>query len=414
MKKDLRKWFCWGIINLAIVALYGVIMRYKIAFNFPFLEQKNLLHAHSHFAFSGWISFMLYTGLTMLLSRHILSKRLKIYKLLLALNLVCSFGMLFSFTIQGYKTISIVFSTLSIILAFIFAVMFIKDQKHLPGSHPSKPWWLAALLLNICSSAGPFSLAYMMAVQNIDHHLYLSSIYFYLHFQYNGWFFFGSMAIAISYLPKHSPSLKTYFILFISTVIPTFFLSVLWMNLPIWLYAVTIIATLIQLITWIILVIKMFKLICATKARPSLSWINSFFYASVLALTLKFLLQAISVAPSISHLVFGFRPVVIAYLHLVLLAVYSLFFIGLLLALKIIVPTSIAKMTSLSFLSGVLLNELLLGLQGFAAFAYTPIPFINEMLLGIAVLLLLSAIGLAIVQFRTQKRSKYLNGVSVI
>ena len=39
-----------GLINLTLVALIGALMRYKIGFEFPFFNQKNLLHAHSHYA----------------------------------------------------------------------------------------------------------------------------------------------------------------------------------------------------------------------------------------------------------------------------------------------------------------------------------------------------------------------------
>lgn len=34
------KWFRIALLNLAIVALYGTLMRYKIAFDFPFLSRK--------------------------------------------------------------------------------------------------------------------------------------------------------------------------------------------------------------------------------------------------------------------------------------------------------------------------------------------------------------------------------------
>ncbi|WP_114789617.1 hypothetical protein U0035_08770 [Niabella yanshanensis] len=406
MKSGLHKWFYWGIVNLAIVALYGAVMRYKIAFHFPFFEQKNLLHAHSHFAFNGWTSHILYCGLTAFLARHIAAAPFKKYKILLGLNLICSFGMLFSFTIQGYKATSITFSTLSIALAVTYALFFFKDQKHLPINDAVKPWWKAALLLNVLSSAGPFALAYLMITHIPDQQIYLGSIYFYLHFQYSGWFFFGSVAMIVSHLNGHLPTFKKHFTLFAITVIPTFFLSLLWTRLPPWLYFVTAAATILQLAAWISLLVKAASIARKIRTTAAPSWINWFFYAAGLALTLKFVLQAISVIPSVSQLVFGFRPIIIAYLHLVLLGVYSLFFIGLLISRKIIRPTSTAKVAAFSFLSGVLLNELLLGLQGLAAFAYRPIPFINEMLFGAALLLLASAMGLVIAQFNCKKNTK--------
>jgi len=394
------KWLRWGFFNLVIVALYGFLMRYKIAFSFPFFEQKNLLHAHSHFAFSGWISQMLYTGFALFLSPYLPQFKQKKYKVLLAFNLLSAFGMLAAFTIQGYKAVSIAFSTFSIVIAIIYAIVFIKDSKRLPVSHPSKPWAIAGLLLNILSSAGPFSLAYMMASKNINHDIYLGSVYFYLHFQYNGWFLFGCIALVAAYLPKNIFPLKKYFILFSATVIPTFFLSILWSKLPVWLYSLTVAATFVQLFCWVSLLLKLWKHYRLHSPDTLPHWVKLLFYISAVALTIKFTLQTISVIPSLSQLVFGYRPVVIAYLHLVLLGVYSLFLTGYLFCQKIIRPTKAAKLASLGFLSGIALNELLLAVQGFTAFAYIPVPYINEMLLGAASILLCSAIGLAVIQMR--------------
>lgn len=49
-------WVRLSLINLLLVALMGILMRYKIGFEFPLFNQKNIQHAHSHFAFTGWIS----------------------------------------------------------------------------------------------------------------------------------------------------------------------------------------------------------------------------------------------------------------------------------------------------------------------------------------------------------------------
>ncbi len=252
-KGKVGQWYMYGLISLPVVgwvsgtlggavastimpefirsalgvALYGMLMRYKIAFNFPFFDQKNLLHAHSHFAFSGWISHMLYSGLALLVQPYLLSNTQKKYSRLLIANLICSFGMLLSFTAQGYKAVSIGFSTLSIFIAIAFAYTFITDAKKLPRKFAARPWAMAGLLLNVLSAAGPLFLAYMMATKNINHHSYLASVYYFLHFQYSGWFFFGSMALLVHNLPESVGSLKKYFYIFVITVIPTFFLSVL-------------------------------------------------------------------------------------------------------------------------------------------------------------------------------------------
>lgn len=402
MDSSIKKWFGWGIFNLAIVALYGVVMRYKIAFDFPFLDQKNLLHAHSHFAFSGWVSQVLYTGLMWVVFPFLDIVKRKKYHLLMALNLLSSFGMLIAFSIQGYKFVSITFSTLSIFIAAAYAIVFIRDQKRMPKVHPTKNWSVVALLLNVLSAAGPLFLAYMMATKNIEHNYYLGSIYYYLHFQYSGWFFFGGMALLVNYLPNTFPSLKKYFNVFALTVVPTFFLSMLWAKLPSWLYIITVVATFVQLFAWLSLSAKLWQ-----HFKPkvkSAEWFKWFFCIAALALTLKFTLQAVSVVPSLSQLVFGFRPIVIAYLHLVLLGGYTLFLLGFLFEQRIIAATIASKTVAFVFLIGVLLNELFLGIQGVASFSYVMVPYINESLLVAAATLFLGAIGLFLVQV-TQRKS---------
>lgn len=393
-----KQWFRWGIFNLAIVALYGTMMRYKIAFDFPFLEQKNLLHAHSHFAFSAWISHFIYCGLVIIIAPVIDTIRLRKYHWVIVANILFSFGMLISFTIQGYKAVSIIFSTLTIFIAVIYTWMYLKDSRLLPVDNPSRPWSKAALLLNVFSAIGPFSLAYLMAQHNYNHSLTLGSIYLFLHFQYNGWFFFGAMAIVVTLLPRVSPDINRYFRPFIYTIIPTFFLSILWAKLPLWLYVITVIATLVQLVAWYALLFKCLPAIIRYKSKSIPAWIQLLFYSSMIAMTLKFTLQAVSVIPSLSQYVYGFRSIVIAYLHLVSLGIYSLLILGYTFYKDYLRITPLARMGVLGFFTGAFLNELFLGIQGATSLTYTPIPYINYFLLFAALVLFTSACILVISQ----------------
>ena len=378
---------------MALVALYGLLMRYKIAFDFPFFEQKNLLHAHSHFAFSGWISHLLYCGLFIAVKDQINAIKHRNYILLINANLLIAFGMLIFFTKQGYGNISIVFSTLSIMIAVVYAWIFIRDTQALSAVRQARMWAATGLLLNIVSAAGPLSLGYMMATRNIQQDIYLASVYYYLHFQYNGWFFFGAMALVINCLPKLDVSFKRYFRWFLITVFPTFLLSVLWIKLPMWLYMIAVFAAVAQLIAWLVMLMKIrsaFKEKCTNVHQT----IVLLFYISAIAITIKFVLQAISVIPQLSQFVFGIRSIVIAYLHLVLLGGFSLFFIGYMLASKWIHLSNRAKITLFLFVAGVMANEILLGVQGFASFFLLLVPYINESLFGAAILLFLGAGGM--------------------
>jgi len=396
----IRKWFILGLLSLVFVALYGSLMRYKIAFSFPLLDQKNILHAHSHFAFTGWISHILYAGLTLLMAPFISTKRATVYKRIIYLNLICSFGMLIAFTIKGYHIISMTFSALCIFAAIAYAFVFIKDARKLKEKRPAHIWAILGLVFNILSALGPLAIGYIIVTKNMDSHLYLAAVYYHLHFQYSGWFFFGGLALIVNMLPHQLvASLSKHFTMLACVVIPTFVLSILWTKPPLWLYIITVIAALVQLTTWILILIKGYKFL--KKEEENIlypKWVNTFFYASALAVTIKFSLQAISVVPSLSHLVFGIRPIVIAYLHLVLLGVHSLFIIGYAFVKGFITPTAFAKRASFGFLVGVILNELFLAIQGVGAFTYTPIPYINQLLLVAALTLFISATSLLISQ----------------
>ena len=115
----IQKWIRICFLNLLIVALLGVALRYKIAFSLPIINQKHLLHGHSHFAFSGWI-----TQILMVLMIHQFSQKskqdyFKKFNYLLWGNLITAYGMLISFPLQGYGLFSISFSTERRILVII-------------------------------------------------------------------------------------------------------------------------------------------------------------------------------------------------------------------------------------------------------------------------------------------------------
>jgi hypothetical protein len=406
-------WLKFSILNLLIVGLIGLLMRYKIGFEFPFLDQKNLQHSHSHFAFSGWIGHTLMVLMLVFLEKkkeeikkNIENRFLEKYSSILSANLICAYGMLVFFILQGYGLFSIIFSTSSIIVSCIFAYYFVKDLKLIPDDL-AKNWFKAALFFNVISSFGTFALAYMMITKSILQYEYLASIYYYLHFQYNGWFFFTCMGLLFSFLQlKSSENLffKRTFWLFFLSCIPAYFLSTLWLDLPIWIYILTVIAAFIQVYTWF-----GFLLIIIKTKREFLENFPFFLRYILLfvgfALSIKFLLQLGSTVPVLSQLAFGFRPIVIAYLHLVLLAIISLFLLFYIYATHLIHFNKPIKIGVIIFSIGVLLNEIILAVQGIASFSYTIIPYSNEMLFGAAIVLVA---GIGITAFYSIKKVKNL------
>lgn len=176
MKLNVSYWIKFSLINLIIIASLGVLMRYKIGFDFPYLTQKNILHAHSHFAFSGWITHSIYLLIIYFTLNKINTPHFKQYKIFLITNLVCSYGMLLSFFFTGYSFISITLSTITILNSCFLTYYLFKDFKKIEEYHPSISWFKAAMWFNIISSIGTFYLAYMMASRNFNEHWYLASV----------------------------------------------------------------------------------------------------------------------------------------------------------------------------------------------------------------------------------------------
>ena len=387
-------WIRFSIFNLLLVAFLGLLMRYKIGFEFPLLDQKSVQHSHSHFAFAGWVSHTLMTLLISFLQKHDLKNNIafKKYNSILIGNLICSYVMLFSFIIQGYGAVSITFSTLSIFASYWFAYVFFKDCKQIETKSTAVKWFKAAIFFNVISSLGTFALAYMMATKNIHQNEYLASIYYYLHFQYNGWFFFACMGLLLDYLKVTTSSNRIYsqsFILLFWSCIAGYFLSTLWLDLPLWIYIITAISAVVQVIIWYLL----FKTIIKENKSIFVNLPGYLKYLIIfisLALSVKFLLQLGSTIPAVSELAFGFRPIVIAYLHLILLAIISLFLLFYVYANNFVVINKKTILGLILFSLGVILNEVVLGIQGVASLSYTLIPFINESLFGIALLLFTS------------------------
>lgn len=389
MFPHLNYWLRIIFFNLLLVAIIGLILRYKILFPLPFIDQKHLLHGHSHFAFAGWVTQALMVLLIANLSVQKQLDQFPKYTFLLYFNLFTAYGMLIAFAIQGYAFFSILFSTLSIIVSYLFAWMFWKDLNKLSISTISSYWFKAAILFNAISSIGALALAIMMANKIIHQNWYLLSVYFFLHFQYNGWFFFACMGLfmeKISSIYFKRVELKKIFWLFAIAFVPAYFLSALWLNFSNWLYTIVVVSAILQGIAWYLLVKIIFPLRNMLSAQMPLiaKWLLSL---SAIALSIKLFLQIFSTIPTLSELAYGFRPIVIGYLHLILLGEITLFIIGYVLLEKYFQYSQLINTGIIVFTIGVILNEVFLMIQGVTALSYIIVPYMNEGLIFTATIL---------------------------
>lgn len=393
-------WVLISLVNFCVVALAGVTLRYKINFPLPSVNQKNLLHGHSHFAFVGWVSLVL-----MALMVHFLQQKKPLantskYKWIFWAMLLTSYGMLAGFVTQGYDTISITCTSISIMLSYVFIVMYWMDIKDVQSALFVRQWLKASMLVWAISSLGAIALAYLMINRIMIQDYYFSAIYFFLHFQYNGWFLFVCFALLFFALERmqingaSAVSKKLFWVMAI-TVVPAYILSILWLNIPPALKWIGNVAGVLQLLV-LIYFIQLLGSVKKAGIRQLPKMTRILWIMASVAFIIKILLQLLSIIPSLSQYAFGYRPVIIGYLHLSFLGIISFFILG---YIQVILQEYGKKLSAAGlfiFVAGVLLQEGILMIQGLEALNFQPIRGAAMWLLYCAVIMFIGLLILTI------------------
>ena len=300
----------------------GLLLRWSFVFPVSWIQYKFLVHAHSHLALLGWV----YGGFfTLILSLFIPAKDSRRFNHLFWWMQVSLVGMLISFPLQGYAASSITFSTIFGVTTYIFSWWVFR---RLQGNHDVSAQFLRhALLFLVVSSLGPYGLGYFKAMGLKSTHWFPNSIYFYLHFLYNGFFLWALGAWACKRLEQKgiplSISKVEINLLSLSTWL-TFCLSVLWME-PSWSWYVGgIIGSILQL--WILgkwLIIKSGKIMEQAELNSASRWIALFIGGIIL---IKLISQILSAYPAVTAWIHS-APMftVIGYIHLIMLGILTPF-----------------------------------------------------------------------------------------
>jgi len=346
-----------SFLNFGILAIMGLWLR-GYTFIPGVIPYKFLLHAHSHFAFSGWVTpILLWLVLRYFSSATAEIKRSRLRILMLALIVSC-YGMLLSFPFQGYGAISIFFSTLSIVAGFYLSILLWKTTNKEKARLSVR--FLRAGLIYLCvSSIGPFATGPLIAMGKSGSPLYFDAIYFFLHFQYNGWFSFALYALFVRLLEQNgcmSNSRKAFNLLHLSCA-PLFLLSTLWTEHPIILNIIGGGAAAAQLIGIFFLVADLWNM-----PLPGLTKTLTRF--ACLALLIKVILQLASALPIVAELASHTRDFVIAYLHLVLLGFISCGCFALLLLKEKTMLTKLMTKAIYMFLGAFVTTEILVIIKG--------------------------------------------------
>src|SRR5688500_4016878 len=225
------RYYKFPLAFLFIGSLLGVFLRLQFIAPTPGVNYAFFLHAHSHIMFLGWVFNLLYIGFV---AQYIEKQDHSFFIKLFNVLQVFLVGMLISFPLQGYGFYSIFFSTLHTIGALVFIWKFLVKIKSVTAI---SVWYARiAMLFFAISTAGPFLLGYLMSKGMAATHWYNFSIYFYLHFQYNGFFLFGILSLFFNQLDGKAihfslGKARSFGILLATTCIPAYILSTLWENI---------------------------------------------------------------------------------------------------------------------------------------------------------------------------------------
>lgn len=361
-------WLTIALFNLSIVALLGMVLRSKILFSIPFIDFKYLLHAHSHFAFGGWITLALISLLIYEVLPEDLSSK-KVYKWILFGVLFNSAGMLFSFPFEGYGFFSILFSTLLIFTTYIFGWIYIKHLIQAGTGRIVKLLCFGAVAYLVLSSAGPFTLAYLLASKSGNAVLYRDAIYTYLHLQYNGFFTLAVFALFTNrieiFLPAKGKQYLSRFALLLNlSVIPSMFLCYLWHYPNVIFRAIAFTGSALMLLCIVYLALALFPL--KAKLQNIQKTVKHIGILAMAGFASKMLLQSLTIVHGVGDLVFSNRPVIIGFLHMVLLGFISLYLLTHMFHEGYLRNNRVTQVALYFFASAITLNTTVLMTQGLA------------------------------------------------
>ncbi|MXV37343.1 hypothetical protein GO491_01435 [Flavobacteriaceae bacterium Ap0902] len=372
-----KTWITSGFVYLFLVALLGVIMRSNVFIDLP-IPYTHILHAHSHTALLGW-AFVMSIG--RILSYFILNiQQFKSEIVALSISIM---GMCITFLYQSYGAMSIAFSTLFVISAYI--ILFKIYQKlHTDTLSAQLLQW--AIIWFFISTLGIWCIGPTSAILGKSHDLYNLSIQFFLHFQINGWLSFVALAILL----ENTPQTKQKFLLLglnISLVL-TFALNLYWVFNGLVFYLLNAIGLLIQ---WVVYIGIAYHLFESKKNQKHDIAFKSLFYWILLVVLLKPTIQLITLSPTWAVRLEFNRFLIIAFLHLILIGLVSFTFIYNAFQERYLIFNRITKTGIIFWILGFIITEIIITLQGFGvnnySFFVALLSFSVLMLVGIGMLL---------------------------
>ena len=243
-----KNWFLIALADLFAAGLIGALLRAVYIWEIPFLHFRPWLHAHSHTAMLGWVFIgvvlvMLHDG-----GRGSIDRRTRWALIGVQAAVI---GMLISFPIQSYGPVSITASTIHMLIAYYLLHLLWKKSAGWPrhGSRVLLRWAIAMFVL---STVGIWSIGPIIAAGAQSKEIYYWAIQLFLHFQFNGWFWFAAIAMGVRWAERQGYTIamdRLTLALWVVSAILTYALAIAWSEpLPLVFATITLVPAVLSLL----------------------------------------------------------------------------------------------------------------------------------------------------------------------
>jgi len=358
-----KSWLLCTFSNFFIASLMGLLLRWMYVAPIPGVNFQFLMHGHSHVAMLGWVYMMLYC----LIFHFFVPKekqQKRIYNQLFWITELAVVGMMIDFPAQGYAFVSILFSTLHIFCSYYFCYLIIKDAN--PTTLAEKKLLRTALFFIIFSTLGVWCLGPAVSLLGKASAFYQIAIQFFLHFQFNGWFLFATLALFFKQakLIIEAKKFRIFYNLFVASTFLTLALPVSWyLPNPVfyWLNALGVMLQLYAAVLFIQFIRPQFQSFFAVL--PTI--IKIVYGFALFSLALKVVIQLVVLFPELAQVSHQIRNFVIGYIHLTMLGIITGFLFGFALQNDFLNSRNRIQTWGIAiFLFGFFTTEILLFLQG--------------------------------------------------
>ena len=358
----MRRHFLIALGSLACAASIGALLRLIYVMDLPWLVFKPWLHAHSHVAMLGWV----FPALLLTLLGQDDRKPPRGFLGWLSASQMMVLGMLVSFPLQGYDTFSITFSILQMLISYVLVGIVWISTAHWPKSG-SRRLVRLAIILQVISTLGVWAMGPIMTHGLAGTEWYYWSIQWFLHFQFNGWFWFAALALWSRWAETHgvAEAMDPFTIrLWLVSSVLTFALAIAWSERHWTIIAINSVGVLLQLWAGWRTAGSIRRAQAKLHSKAQL-WAWRCVTYALIGMGLKVLMQAVAAVPQVPVMAFTIRNYVIGFIHLNMLGAISMMLFAMALLRGWFVSTDRLVRIGLSlFTGGMLLSEAALFLQG--------------------------------------------------